>query len=187
MPHIHLENDLPGIRGLFAFRPETARPISELAQILLHDDNSLPRAHREIIGAFVSFENDCRYCHTSHGAIAAHHLKGNEQLIDDIRRNFETADIPEQLKALLAIARKVCIGGRNVTEDYIARARSHGATDLEMHDAVLIAALFCLCNRYVDGLATFAPADEESYRQRAAGVAANGYMKLIQDLEVAAK
>ena len=40
---------------------------------------------------------------------------------------------------------------------------------------VLIAAVFCLCNRYVDGLATWMPDDPDFYRQRAAIVAQHGY------------
>jgi uncharacterized peroxidase-related enzyme len=183
MPHIYLDTDLPGIRGLFAFRPATAVPLSALAQVLLHDENTLTRADRELIAAYVSYRNDCQYCQTSHGALAAHHLNGDEELVRQVKHNFETAPISQKLKALLAIAGKVQESGKSVLPGDIERARSHGATDLEIHDTVLIAAAFCMYNRYVDGLATFAPGDIESYRERAAGVAANGYMKLVRDLQ----
>ena len=79
------------------------------------------------------------------------------------------------MKALLVIAGNVAESGKRVTEADIARARQHGATDLEIHDTVLIAAAFCMFNRYVDGLATWAPDDPDFYRQRAALVAENGY------------
>ncbi len=60
MAHIDLKNDLPGIRGPMAFRPETAKPMNELAEILLRDENnSLSRGERELIGAYVSYLNDC--------------------------------------------------------------------------------------------------------------------------------
>ena len=183
MPHIHLDNGLPGIRGLFAFSPATAAPMSELAQVLLHDENSLSRADRELIGTYVSSENDCQYCQTSHGALAAYHLKGDEELVRQVKQDFETAPISEKLKALIAIAGKVQRSGKSVMASDIERARDHGATDREIHDTVLIAAAFCMYNRYVDGLGTFAPTDIESYRERAAGVAVNGYMKLVRDLQ----
>jgi len=157
--------------------------MSELAQVLLHDENSLSRADRELIGTYVSSENDCQYCQTSHGALAAYHLKGDEELVRQVKQDFETAPISEKLKALIAIAGKVQRSGKSVMASDIERARDHGATDREIHDTVLIAAAFCMYNRYVDGLGTFAPTDIESYRERAAGVAVNGYMKLVRDLQ----
>lgn len=176
MAHIKLPEDLPGIRGPFAFRPETAKPMSELAEVLLHTPGSLSMADSELIATYVSSRNDCRYCQTSHGAIAAYHLGGNEQLVLDVKRDFESANISDKLKALLNIAGRVQQGGKLVRTEDVERARSHGATDLEIHDTVLIAAAFCMYNRYVDGLATWAPQDTESYRRRAAAVAENGYM-----------
>ena len=158
-----------------AFRPETAAPLNELVDILLRGPHSLTPGERELIATYVSSENDCRYCQTIHGAIAAHHLNGNEELVACVKRDFEQAAISEKLKSLLVIAGKTAKSGKQVTTADIERARLHGATDLEIHDTVLIAAVFCLCNRYVDGLATWAPDDPAFYRQRAALVAANGY------------
>lgn len=175
MAYIDLPEGIPGIRGPMMFRPETAKPLNELADILLAGPNTLTQGERELIATYVSSRNDCKYCQTIHGAIAAHHLGGDEALVDCIRLDFEQADISPKVKALLAIAGKVQLGGKNVTADDVARARSCGATDTEIHDTVLIAAMFAMCNRYVDGLATWAPEDPEFYRQRAALVAKNGY------------
>ncbi|HEY6509422.1 MAG TPA: peroxidase-related enzyme [Vicinamibacterales bacterium] len=175
MAHITLPDGLPGIRGPMAFRPDTAKPLNELVDVLLRGPHTLSQGERELIATFVSAQNDCRYCQTIHGAIAAHHLGGNEALVADVKRNAAGAAISDKLKALLVIAGKTAESGRLVTADDVARARSHGATDLEIHDTVLIAAVFCMCNRYVDGLATWAPDDPAFYRQRAALVAENGY------------
>jgi uncharacterized peroxidase-related enzyme len=175
MAHISFPPELAGIRGPMAFRPETAKPINELVDVLLRGPNTLSPADREMIAAYVSTQNDCRYCQTIHGAVAAHHLGGNEPLVASVRSDFETAEISDKLKALLAIAGKTAQSGRHVTGADIARARGHGATDLEIHDTVLIAAVFCMCNRYVDGLATWAPDDPAFYRTRAAIVAEHGY------------
>jgi uncharacterized peroxidase-related enzyme len=174
MPHIPLP-DFPGMRGLMAYRPETARPLNDLVDVLLRGPHTLSPGERELIAASVSSQNDCRYCHTIHGAIAAHHLGGNEALVAEVKADFERAAVSEKLKALLAIASRTAEGGKHVTEADVARARQHGATDLEIHDTVLIAAVFCLCNRYVDGLATWAPDDPAFYRARAAIVAEQGY------------
>ena len=174
MPHIALP-DLPGIRGPMAFRPETARPLNDLVDVLLRGPSSLTPGERELIATFVSAENDCRYCQTIHGAVAAHHFGGNEDLVSEVKSDPQSAAISHKLKALLVIAGKTAAGGTLVTAEDVARARQFGATDLEIHDTVLIAAVFCMCNRYVDGLATWAPDDPAFYRQRAVLVAEHGY------------
>jgi uncharacterized peroxidase-related enzyme len=175
MPHITLPDGLPGIRGPMAFRPETAKPLNDLVDVLLRGPHSLSAGERELIATFVSARNDCRYCQTIHGAIAAHQLDGNEALVVDVKRDPEHAAISGKLKALLVIAGKTADGGKQVTAADVERARQQGATDLEIHDTVLIAAAFCMFNRYVDGLATWAPDDPDFYRQRAALVAEHGY------------
>ena len=75
MPHIPLPEGLPGITSVFAFRPETAKPMRELAHILLHEPNSLTPGERELIATYVSSQNDCYFCQASHGAAAAAHLQ----------------------------------------------------------------------------------------------------------------
>jgi uncharacterized peroxidase-related enzyme len=184
MPHIELGNDLPGIRGLMAFRPETAEPLGVLAEALLRDTDGLSPAERELIATRVSWLNDCFYCHNSHGAIACIYLDGDSGLVDQVRRDFEHAPIPEKLKALLAIASKVQQGGKAVRPEDIGRARDAGATDKDIHDTVLIAAVFCLYNRYVDGLAASTPTDLSTYPPRARQVAERGYGRHIYTAQV---
>ncbi len=176
MPHIALPEGLPGIRGAMAFRPETAKPLNELVEILMRGPSTLTPAERELIATYVSSLNDCHYCQSSHGAIAAAHLGGDEDLVKRVKADFQHAEISAKLKSLLVIAAKVQRGGKNVTAEDVAHARSHGATDLEIHDTVLIAAAFCMYNRYVDGLATIQPQDEASYRERGKMVARDGYI-----------
>src|ERR1700677_4348340 len=178
MPHIALPEGLPGITSGFAFRPETAKPLRELAEILLRSPGSLSSAEREMIATFVSTRNDCYFCQTSHRAAAAHHAGGNYELVDAVRFDYLNAPVSAKLKTLLAIAGKVQQGGKNVTSEDILRARQEGATDLEIHDTVLIAAAFCMYNRYVDGLATYTPMDNPAlYDERGARMAHEGYIK----------
>jgi uncharacterized peroxidase-related enzyme len=176
MPHIALPAGLPGISAGFAFRPETAKPMRELAHVLLHGPSTLTGAERELIATFVSSRNDCYFCQTSHGAAAAAHLGGDFALVDEVKRNFEDAGVSPKLKALLVIAGKVQQDGKNVLPEDIARARSEGATDLELHDTVLIAAAFCMYNRYVDGLGTWQPTNQSMYAEMGKRLAENGYL-----------
>jgi uncharacterized peroxidase-related enzyme len=176
MPHIALPN-LPGITSAFAYRPETARPMRELAEVLLRGPNTLTSGERELIAAFVSSRNDCAFCHASHRAAAAHHLAGNYALVDAVRQDLHTAPITAKMKALLAIAAKVQQGGKEVSAADIDHARAEGATDVEIHDTVLIAAAFCMYNRYVDGLATVTPTDPALYDRMGQRMAAEGYVR----------
>jgi uncharacterized peroxidase-related enzyme len=175
MAHIELPPGLPGIRALLTYRPETARPLNDLVDVLLRGPHTLTPGERELIATYVSAQNDCTYCQSIHGAIAARQLDDDEQLVELVKRDVDRAPVSPKLRALLHIAGKTAESGRSVTAEDIARAREHGATDLEIHDTVLIAAVFCLCNRYVDGLATWTPSDPEFYRQRARVIAENGY------------
>jgi uncharacterized peroxidase-related enzyme len=167
--------EFPGILGPMTFRPETAAPINELVNILLRGESTLTRGERELIATHVSSRNDCFFCQTIHGAVAAAQLGQDEELVRKVKTDWESAEISGKLKALLNIAGKVQLGGKHVTAADIAAAREQGATDLEIHDTVLIAAAFCMANRYVDGLATWAPTDPAMYRQNAANIVAHGY------------
>jgi uncharacterized peroxidase-related enzyme len=176
MPHISLPEGLPGISSGFAFRPETAKPMRELAHTLLHGHNTLTPGERELIATYVSSQNDCYFCQTSHGAAAAAHLGPDSRLVDEVKRDFLHSGVSEKLKALLAIAGQVQQGGKNVSSEAVAKARLEGATDLEIHDTVLIAAAFCMYNRYVDGLATWQPQDPAMYTNMGEHLAAHGYL-----------
>ena len=174
MPHINLPKELPGISAGFAFRPETAKPMRELAHTLLHEPNSLTPGERELIATFVSSRNDCHFCQASHGAAATCHLGGSET-VNQVKSDFMQAKISDKMKALLAIAGKVQLGGKQVTNRDVEAARAEGASDIEIHDTVLIAAAFCMYNRYVDGLGTWQPEDESMYAQMGEHLACEGY------------
>jgi len=177
MAHIDLHNDLPGIRGLMAYSPETAKPLNELVEVLLRDENNtLSRGERELIGAYVSYLNDCFFCQNVHGALAGYYLHCDIPQIDAIKNDFHSSALSDKMKALLSIAFSVQKSGRHVTKEQVEFAKSSGASDKEIHDTVLIAAAFCMYNRYVDGLSTWAPEDRQFYVSRAPQRAAEGYV-----------
>ena len=177
MAHIPVPDDLPGILGPFAFSPDTAKPMRDLANVLLRGPSTLTPAEREMIATYVSSRNGCDFCRLSHAAAASAHLGGDEGLIEHVVLNYETAHISDKMKALLAIAGKVQDDGKRVTADDIARAKGQGATDKEIHDTVLIAAAFCMFNRYVDGLGTWQPRDPAMYRDMGQRMATQGYVR----------
>ncbi len=186
MAHIAVPPGIPGIRSLLTFRPETAGPLTDLANALLRASNSLTPAEREIIAAHVSARNQCVFCHNSHAAIAACYL-GDEALVAQVVGDPENAPVSDKMKALLALAARVQESGKAVRHDDVMRARNAGATDTEIHDTVLIAAAFCMYNRYVDGLGAWTPDDREGYRERARMVTEHGYAGPPVDIEQPAR
>jgi len=179
MPYIPLEEHLPGITGLLEYSKETAAPIRELTQILLRGPSTLTEGERELIATVVSHRNECRFCTTAHTA-AADILLGEAETAAKVKQDITTAPVSDKMKALLTIAAQVQQSGKAVTADAIQKAKDTGATDIEIHDTVLIAALFCLYNRYVDGLATVTPTDPAFYKGLGQRLKDNGYNRLPQ-------
>ena len=175
MAHINVDKNLPGMRSLMAFSPETAAPMGELANLLLRSNDGMSMADRELIGTYVSYLNECLYCAQSHGAIVACYLDGNTDMVEQVRKDYANADISDKMKALLSIAGSVQKGGKFVTTEQVEAAKALDATDRDIHDTVLIAAAFCMFNRYVDGLASHTPTDLSSYPLRAQQIAEKGY------------
>jgi uncharacterized peroxidase-related enzyme len=174
VPHIGVPEELPGILGLLAFKPETAATINAFTQQLLRGPSSLTPGEREIIAAAVSRRNECRFCSMSHTA-AAHEVTGDRELVDAVLTDPASAPVGDKMRALLAVAAKVQGSGLDVTDDDIAAARAAGASDEDLHDTVLVAAAFCMFNRYVDGLAANTPTDPAMYEMIGRELADNGY------------
>ncbi|WP_091108413.1 carboxymuconolactone decarboxylase family protein [Micromonospora citrea] len=181
MAHIDLgidERAHPGIRGPMRFRPETAKPLNALAEALLRAPHpTLTPGERELIAAYVSGLNECRFCCATHAAFAAAQLPSGMPLVDRVLRDPVDAEVGDKLRALLRIAEAVRRSGRDVTAELVAAAREAGATDLEIHDTVLIAAAFCMYNRYVDGLGTLVPDDPVVYEKAAERIVRHGYVE----------
>ncbi|RKT09631.1 putative peroxidase-related enzyme [Streptomyces sp. 1114.5] len=175
MPHISIDNGLPGISGLLTLRPDTAAPLGMLADALLRNPAPMSRGERELVAAYVSRLNGTRFCTGAHSAFAAAQLEGGEELVEAVLADPATAPVTDRMRALLRIAAEVQGAVGPVSKEAVAAAREAGAGDTEIHDTVLIAAAFCMYNRYVDGLATDLPDDPEYYAQGAKRIVDSGY------------
>jgi uncharacterized peroxidase-related enzyme len=184
MPHIPIAPESPGIFGLFQFRPETAVPLLEFCEVLLRADNSLSRGERELIAGYVSQGNSSEFCTDGHYTIASFQMDDGPEVVHAVQAMPDEAPISAKMKALLRIAEKVRAGDQKVLRselrDDVAAARAAGATDIEVHDAVLIAAAFSMFNRYVDGLDAVIPEDPNYHDVVAKKVIAQGYSRMAQ-------
>jgi len=164
MTQIELTGSIPGIRGLFMYTPETEAPLNALVETLLHSPHpTLSAGERELIAAYVSRLNTCRYCCRVHGNTWQRQVWNNAELVKQVLSDPESAPISNKMKALLKIAAKVQSGRKNLTGQIVKRAHLEGATDAEIYDAVLIADAFCMYNCYVAGLSAWQPDNFELY------------------------
>lgn len=184
MPHIQLDQKFPGIVSLFMFDKGMAKHLSGMAQELMRRPSTLSAGERELIAAYVSRLNECQFCYRSHKSCAEELLFPEivEEIID--RNNFDTVLLTTKLRHLLMVSNCIQAGpadhsGRwHALTMHIERAKDAGASDQEIHDTVAIAAFFCLCNRYVDGLGTtYAPGEEV---QGGKSLAKYGYLMSIR-------
>jgi uncharacterized peroxidase-related enzyme len=176
MPHIKLRSDLFGITSLLDFRKETAEPLCDLTQLLLRGESTLLEAERELIAAYVSSLNDCRFCSSAHTAASCMLPEGEKSGMKPMLDHVDQLQLSPKMKNLLALAAQVQMGGNQVQQADIDLAKNAGATDTEIHDTVLIAALFCLYNRYVDGLAAVTPDDSAYYESLGKRITSRGYL-----------
>jgi uncharacterized peroxidase-related enzyme len=175
MPHIKIPEGLPGIRGPLSLKPDVAKPLSAFMEVLMRNENSLSRGERELIATYVSYLNNCFFCENAHGAVAQHYLQCDLNFIMQVKKDFRETELSDKMKELLTLAGCVQKGGKYVTAEQIEKTKQAGATELEIHDTVLIAAAFCMFNRYTDGLNTWAPDDIGFYIERAPEIARKGY------------
>jgi uncharacterized peroxidase-related enzyme len=181
MAHIDLPPGLPGIVGLLTAYPHSRKPLNALANAVLVGDASLTRGERELIATRTSSGNECNFCMNSHAAAARQLLPDGENVVKLVMQDVQTAPISEKMRALLAISDKARVDGRLVTPSDIQRAKDAGADDRAIHDTVLITAMFCMFNRYVDGLGTPLPEDTSIFDVVGSRIAARGYGSQFSD------
>ena len=175
MAHITLPVDVPGIRGPLNFRPDAAKHLLSLAETILRQPASLEPGERETIAAWTSSLNGCRFCTKSHAAAARAWLGPERSVaLDRLLEQEDASGFSPKLQALLALSKALqsCVLG--VTPEHIERARTAGASDLDIHDTVLITAAFCMYNRYVEGLGT-REAPESDYEPMGRRLRDQGY------------
>lgn len=181
MAHIEVPPGSPGIIGLLIAYPHSRKPLNALCNVVLVGDASLSRGERELIAAYTSARNECNFCRDSHAAAARHLLLDRPGVVDAALRDAQAAPVGDKMRALLAIADKVRRDGRLVTRDDVERAKDAGADDRAVHDTVLIAAMFCMFNRYVDGLGTPLPDDAAMFDVVGSRIAEHGYGSQFED------
>jgi len=171
--YIKTDNNYPGILEMLWYKPATGSKLTALAHQALLGKSGLTSGERETIAAYTSALNECEFCCASHNGAVVCHLQKDIKPNDYLTPEF-MAGQTKKMQALLALAAQVQKGGRHVTPDVVDAAKKAGASDEDIHDAVLVCAAFCMFNRYVDGLGTYV-SNEADYKDTGVRLATKGY------------
>ena len=167
------------VKDLFSRRPEIYGPFNAANQVLMRGPSPLSEGERELIGAFVSALTGCRYCTGAHAETAR--LFGiREGLLKDLVENFDSADVPGNVRPLLAFVRKLTRSPARMTQSDADAVFEAGWNETALHDAIAVTAFFTFMNRLVlgHGLA----ADESQFAARGRRHFEEGYLKQHYDL-----
>ncbi len=142
--------DIPGILKCFATHPPLLRHMIDLAESLLFVDGYLIRRHKEMIATLVSSQNACAYCADSHGYFLRVH-GGSAEALSAIQENdLNSPSLSAVEQALLRFAAKVNSRSHEITRADVETLSHTGWSELQIAEAVHIAALFATFNRVVN-------------------------------------
>lgn len=164
---------------VFKTYPETSRPLLEFHEILLRGPSPFTEAQREMIAAFVSALNGCRYCRAIHTA-TAERLGAPREVMDKLVDDIDAAPIEDRMKPVLRYARKLTRDPAGLSESDVEAVFDAGWDHLALYHLVAVTALFNFMNRLVEGLGIVPnPAYVTSAAER---LSTRGYKPLIEML-----
>jgi len=160
--------------------PRLFEPLILYHQRLLREDSPFTVAERELLAAYVSAVNACRYCAGVHEA-TARRFGVDERLLAQLVDDPATAPASERMRPVFRYVRKLTETPARMTDDDVAAVFAAGWDDRALHDAVAICALFNCMNRLVEGFGI--SASPEYFQVSAARLASeDGYGALQKNL-----
>jgi len=139
----------PDIVRMFLYRKDF---FGEFFQSRFHEtlrgDSDWSFGDRELMAAFVSSRNQCRYCTDVHRATAARFV--GDAAAEAVLATPETAPISDKLRATLTFLGKLTKSPRDITPADIEPMRRAGVSDDGILNAIEVCATFCTINRLAD-------------------------------------
>ena len=149
-PSIGDEDKVP--HAFAKFNTGIERPMLDLSQILMRsDDSPFSIAERELLAAFVSSVNACKYCTGAHTATAME-FGVEESLILSLAENIDTANVDDNMKPIFKYLKKLTINPTKMVQSDADAVFSAGWSERALYDAVIICCTWNFMNRFVEGL-----------------------------------
>ena len=164
---------IPQIMHLFAFKPDVTQHLRDFTHAVMRGPSPLTPAFRELIAAFVSTRNRCKFCSGSHIAVAAK-LYEDESLVDAVVKDHQTAPISDAEKLLLSYLEKLTLSPASTAAEDVEALRAAGWSDEAVYDAVCVCAMFNFYNRWIEGSGV-QDMPQRGYQMSAERLATAGY------------
>lgn len=148
MTYFESLKDAKGITDVFMERKDKYLPALVLAQEFLREESYLLAKDRELIAAYTSKLNGCKYCCSSHVTFAVS-CGITEDEITLVVTNENVSEHP--LGPILAYVRKLTLDPSSLTQEDADAVLNDGFTENELKDAIAVCALFNFYNRIVEG------------------------------------
>lgn len=188
MPLLKNLPEHPAVFDVFAAFPELYAPFADFCQRLFRGPGPLTPAERELIFAYVSDLNACRYCHGGHAATAVV-LGAPQGVFEALRQGIDGAPVAAKLKPLLRYAKKLTETPTRMVEADAAAVYDAGWDAAALHQAIAVCCLANFMNRLVEG--TGIHADPAKFAARAKMASEKGYhqpfLERLEALQAAAR
>jgi uncharacterized peroxidase-related enzyme len=162
---------LADLRRMYADLLETLRPYGHR---LMRGPSPLTPGERELIAAFVSGVNSCRYCHGAH-SLVARAFGVDEAVLAKSLTDVDLAPIDGRLKPILRYVRKLTETPSRMTAADAAAVYDTGWNDEALLHAIAVCAYFNNMNRLVEGAGIVG--NPEEYAVAAQRLVAHGYLR----------
>lgn len=141
---------VPDVLRIIVHRPEFfGQPYYAWTQAIMRGPSEWSIGQRELFAAFTSCLNECQYCLSHHRATSIRAL-GDENLVQAVLEDWNTAPIDEKTKVMLGFLRTLTLEPLHVGAEDIGRLRAVGLSDNAIEDAIHICANFNIINRLAD-------------------------------------
>ena len=138
--------------ALAKFNTGIERPLIDLHQILMRsDDSPFSAGQRELMAAFVSGTNACKYCTGAHTATAME-FGIEEALIEELLLDIDNAKVDEKMKPIFRFLKKLSLDPTKMLQSDADKVFDAGWSERALYDAIIICCTWNFMNRFVQGL-----------------------------------
>lgn len=169
-------SDNPVLMNVLKAFPHAAIPLLEQHEVLLRGPSPLSPGQRELIAAYVSGLNGCRYCLAIHTATAVE-FGYEKDLVARLLEAIEGSGVEQKMVSILNYVCKLTKSPDSLTQQDADKVYAAGWDERALHDAVSVCALFNYMNRFVEGLGV--EADEAYLKMAARRLKTGGYRELL--------
>jgi len=152
------------VHKIQSLNPESIVNHMDLYMTIMFGRSPIKRVHREMMAVIVSISNKCEYCQVHHLEAVQNFWK-NEEKLEQLQKDFESADLTDKEKALCRFAKELTESPEK-SEDagLVGPLQAEGFSDREILDATLVIAYFNFVNRIVMGLGVSLEEDPGGYK-----------------------